>query len=403
MYIVTVKDVSKRYVIGTQQRRDLWALRNVSFAVRPGQILGIIGPNGAGKTTLLKILARVTPPTEGRIAGYGRVVPLLSLGAGFQPEMSGRDNVFLNAAMYGIDASDVEARMDDIIEFAGIDDLIDMPVKRYSSGMYLRLAFSVAINMNPDILLADEVLAVGDLEFQERCLERVQQAGRSGMAVLFVSHDMAAITRLCDRVLWLNGGQIMRLGKTEEVVAEYQNSAWSLAGRRLQKTKGGTHKNQYGEIVFVTLASADGREIGAAKAADEVLVKVGVRVERAGVTARFQVHIQTRGTPVFRTKSLDYPIEAPGMYVGALRIPPNLFADAVYAINVEVVIVEPVGERLDKFVMSAFNALTFQVFNPGAAQRDVLGGVVAPRVEWSLQREAAPALASTSPTEQGKS
>src|SRR5678809_1382811 len=169
MRTLSVKQLGKRYVIGTRQRRDLWALRDVSFSVEQGEILGIIGPNGAGKTTLLKILSRVTLPTEGRVVGHGRVVPLLALGAGFQPDLSGRDNIFMNAALYGMAASDVEKRLDDIIEFAGIGDFIDVPVKRYSSGMYLRLAFSVAVNMNPDILLADEVLAVGDIEFQERC------------------------------------------------------------------------------------------------------------------------------------------------------------------------------------------------------------------------------------------
>jgi ABC-type polysaccharide/polyol phosphate transport system ATPase subunit len=401
MPILTATGLSKRYTVGTSQRRDLWALRDVSFSVEPGQILGIIGPNGAGKTTLLKILARVTPPTEGRVVGRGRVVPLLALGAGFQPDLSGRENVFLNAAMYGISADDVEERMDDIIEFAGIGDLVDMPVKRYSSGMYLRLAFSVAINMKPDILLADEVLAVGDLEFQERCLERVQQEGRAGMSVFFVSHDLAAITRLCDRVLWLNSGRMMRLGDPEQVVAEYQNSAWSLAGRRLQNVKSGTHKSAVGEIVFVTLASADGREIGAAKVTDEVLVKVGVRMNRPGVTARFQIHMFTRGTALFRLKSEDYEIDAAGMYVASLRILPPLFTDNVYSISVEVVVHTGTREQvlaataknpLEKSVLSAFNALSFQMFNP-ATQRDAMGGLIAPPTVWEFQRESAPATA----------
>src|SRR6185436_19824646 len=199
MYILTVKNVSKRYALGSKVQREVWALKDVTFALEKGQILGVIGPNGAGKTTLLKVLSRVTPPTEGRIFGYGRVVPLLAIGAGFQEDQTGRANIFLNAAMYGVPAELVEERLDDIIDFADIGDFIDVQVRRYSSGMYLRLAFSVAVNMNPDILLADEVLAVGDVDFQERCLERVKQAGRDGMIVLFVSHDMAAITRLCSR------------------------------------------------------------------------------------------------------------------------------------------------------------------------------------------------------------
>jgi lipopolysaccharide transport system ATP-binding protein len=402
MYSLTVNDLGKKYVIGTRQRRDLWALRQVSFATRPGEILGIIGPNGAGKTTLLKILARVTPPTEGRVRGRGRVVPLLALGAGFQPDVSGRENVFMNAAMYGIAAEEVERRMDGIVEFAGIGDLIDIPVKRYSSGMYLRLAFSVAINMDPDILLADEVLAVGDMEFQERCLERVQQAGSAGMSVLFVSHDMSAIARLCTRVLWLNQGEMMRLGPPDEVVTAYQNSAWSLAGRRLQGKKGGSHRNDSGEIVFVTLASTDGREIGAAKAADETLLKVGLRMDTSDVTARFQINVITRGTVAFRMRSQDYPVSAPGMFVVSALIPANLLADTVYSVNVEVIIVrqrEDQPEKPDKSVLAAFNALTFQVFSPSEGPAEVVGGVVAPQIAWAMEHRPATAVSPAEATE----
>src|SRR5688572_26894256 len=294
MYILTVKQLGKRYTIGSKLRRELWALRDVTFALNKGEILGVIGPNGAGKTTLLKVLSRVTPPTEGRVFGYGRVVPLLAIGAGFQEDVSGRANIFMNAAMYGVPASVVEERLDDIIEFADIGDFIDVEVRRYSSGMYLRLAFSVAVNMNPDILLADEVLAVGDMDFQERCLERVKQAGQSGMSVLFVSHDMAAITRLCDRVLWLNGGEIVKIGDPEEVVAEYQNSARSFAGRRLKGNRRGGHRNEYGELLFVTLTSSDGLEVGAVRRSDEVLVKIGLRMDKDDVTVRFMVHV-TKG------------------------------------------------------------------------------------------------------------
>ena len=181
--------------------RELWALKDVSFSLERGTILGVIGPNGAGKTTLLKVLARVTPPTEGRVVGHGTVAPLLELGAGLQPEMTARENISMYMAWNGLSRADIEQRTGDIVAFAEIEEFIDTPLKRFSNGMYVRLAFSMAINMQPDVLLADEILAVGDLTFQERCLQRVEEAGAAGMTVFFVSHDMAAIQRLCTRVI----------------------------------------------------------------------------------------------------------------------------------------------------------------------------------------------------------
>ena len=213
---------------GTPQR-EFWALRDVSFRVQPGTILGLIGANGAGKTTLLKVLARVITPSTGRVTGVGRVVSLLELGAGFDPDLSAGENVLMNAAMLGIPRSEALRRMNDILDFAEVAAFVDRPLKHYSSGMYLRLAFSVAINMNPRILLADEILAVGDLNFQDRCLQRVEEAGRNGLTVLFVSHDMDAILRVCNRVMWLNAGEIVKDGDPEEVVDEYQNAVWTRA------------------------------------------------------------------------------------------------------------------------------------------------------------------------------
>jgi len=382
MQSLTVRRLSKRYILGTKQRQELWALRDVSFSVEPGEILGIIGPNGAGKTTLLKVLSRVTPPTEGRVVGVGRVVPLLSLGAGFQQEVSGRENVFLNAALYGIPAAIVTSRLDSIIEFADIGDFIDVPVKRYSSGMYLRLAFSVAINMNPDILLADEVLAVGDIDFQERCLERVSQAGRDGMTVLFVSHDMAAISRLCTRVLWLNAGEIVKIGDPDEVIAEYQNASWSMTGRRLKDSRSGSHKNAAGEVLFVILTAADGREVGAVRAEDEVFVKIGLRINVCDdITVRFVLHLNAHGTLVFRVRSDFFPVNETGVHVTTIRIPPNLLAETIYSASIDAVLVRGGTE---KFPLAAFNALSFQVFDPSTTRRDKLGGLVSPKLDWTF-------------------
>ncbi|MEQ1757985.1 MAG: polysaccharide ABC transporter ATP-binding protein [Vicinamibacterales bacterium] len=378
---LNVRRVSKRYLLGTRHKRELWALRDVSFAVNRGEILGIIGPNGAGKTTLLKVLSRVTPPTEGRIVGSGRVVPLLALGAGFQQDVSGRDNIFLNAAIYGISADEVESRLDEIVGFADIGEFIDVPVKKYSSGMYLRLAFSVAINMRPDILLADEVLAVGDIDFQERCLERVKQIGQGGMSVLFVSHDMTAITRLCDRVMWLSAGEVVQIGDPEEVVAAYQSAAWSRTGRRPKDNRSGGHKNDFAEIQFVMLTASDGREIGAVRVEDEVSIKAGVRLLQPGISLKFVFHIRTQGVLAFRTRSGVYPALPPGVHTASIRIPAHLLAETIYTVSVDVILVDN-GEALKP--ISAFNALSFQVFNAVSGRRDP-GGIVAPKLAWALE------------------
>ena len=387
MNAIEVDRLGKRYQIGSRTPRDLWALQNVSFTVARGTILGIIGPNGAGKTTLLKVLSRVTPPTTGRVVGHGRVIPLLALGAAFQPDLSGRENIFLNAALYGIPANEVDKRFTDIIDFAGIEEFIDMPVKKYSSGMYLRLAFSVAINMEPDILLADEVLAVGDLEFQEKCLERVQQAGRAGMTVLFVSHDMSAITRLCDRVLWLNAGEIASFGDPGEVVAEYQNSAWALTATKAPG-RNGPHISALSEILSVTLRSSDGRQIGAVHATQECRIRIVHRFTKPGYYARYTIHVRAKGVVAFRSRSPeDVLIEEPGIYASEVRLPAGLLADTIYTVDINVVAL-----RGDEYVPAvAHNALSFQVFDPASKQRDALGGIVAPRLTWDLRCEHAEA------------
>jgi ABC-type polysaccharide/polyol phosphate transport system ATPase subunit len=378
-----VKGLGKRYQIGSNKKRDLWALQNVTFSVPSGTILGIIGANGAGKTTLLKVLSRVTPPTTGRVVGRGRVIPLLALGAGFQADLTGRENLFLNAALYGISAPEVESRLQDIVDFAGIGEFLDAPVKRYSSGMYLRLAFSVAINMQPDILLADEVLAVGDLDFQERCLERVKQAGRDGMTVLFVSHDMEAITRLCDRVLWLNAGEVVKDGDPAEVVTEYQNSSWSLSASRL-KGRGGSHVTPLGEILSVTVHSEAGNQIGAVHAMQACRIRIAHRFAKGGYYGRWTIHVRTKGAVAFRSRCPeDVWIEEPCVYIAEITVPAGLLADTIYSVDVNVVTL-----REDEYVPAVVhNALSFQVFDPASKQRDHLGGVVSPRLAWEFRSE----------------
>jgi len=212
--------------------RHIWALRNVSFEVAPGERVGVIGRNGAGKSTLLKLLSRITAPTEGRAEIRGQVGSLLEVGTGFHPELTGRDNINLAGAILGMRRREIDAKLDDIVEFAGVSQFLDTPVKRYSSGMYLRLAFSVAAHLEPEILLVDEVLAVGDADFQKKCLGRMEEIGASGRTVLFVSHSMPSVLRLCDRVILFDQGGVLADGRPRDVLRQYLDSGLGSSAER---------------------------------------------------------------------------------------------------------------------------------------------------------------------------
>lgn len=215
--------VRGRQIIAGDEIEAFWALKDVSFEVKRGEVLGIIGRNGAGKSTLLKILSRITEPTEGRVTIDGRVASLLEVGTGFHPELTGRENIFLNGAILGMTRAEIRRKFDEIVAFAGVEKFLDTPVKRYSSGMYVRLAFSVAAHLEPEILVVDEVLAVGDAEFQKKCLGKMKDVSGHGRTVLFVSHNMAAVQSLCSRALILQSGTVAKDGTTSEAVSTYFN------------------------------------------------------------------------------------------------------------------------------------------------------------------------------------
>jgi len=414
MTSITATGVSKRYrtnkgpspwqqlrakfgrpVESSSRPREVWALKDVSFSAERGTILGVIGPNGAGKTTLLKVLARITLPTEGRIVGYGSVAPLLELGAGLQPELTARENIELYTTWHGISRAEMEKRQGDIVDFAEIDEFLDTPLKRFSSGMYVRLAFSIAVNMRPDILLADEILAVGDIAFQERCLQRVEEAGAAGMTVLFVSHDMAAIQRLCNRVIWLDGGKVVRDGDPADVVAEYEQSAWTLSGGSAKAGKKGTHANEHGEILSVRLMSTEGREIGAARQDQELLLNVTFSLLTPGVAARCLISVRTRGVLAFRTvQPEEVRAVEPGIFSATVHIPPRLLADTVYSAKVGITL-EHDGVQS---ALSQDDALAFRVYaSDEAKERSLLArelyrstssaGAVMPHLDWRVTRD----------------
>ncbi len=219
--IKTLKHRVRKF-FGRGSKEDFWALRGINFEINRGEAVGVIGANGAGKSTLLKILSRITPPTTGEVRIHGKLASLLEVGTGFHPELTGRENVFLNGAILGMSSQDIAKKFDDIVKFAGLEQFIDTPVKRYSTGMYVRLAFSVAAHIEPDILLVDEVLAVGDAEFQKKCLGKMEEVtGKAGRTILFVSHNMAAIEKLCSKTILLEKGVVVMVGETRKVIAYY--------------------------------------------------------------------------------------------------------------------------------------------------------------------------------------
>jgi homopolymeric O-antigen transport system ATP-binding protein len=221
-----------RQIVQGDEVEELWALKDVNFEVRQGEVLGIIGRNGAGKSTLLKILSRITEPTEGRVRIRGRVGSLLEVGTGFHPELTGRENIFLNGAILGMGRAEIARKFDEIVAFAEVEKFVDTPVKRYSSGMYVRLAFAVAAHLETEILIVDEVLAVGDVDFQRKCLGKIGEVAGGGRTVLFVSHNMAAIETLCPRTIHLASGIVLHDGNTKEVAAAYLNERKSSLGGR---------------------------------------------------------------------------------------------------------------------------------------------------------------------------
>ncbi|MFI5459072.1 MAG: ABC transporter ATP-binding protein [Isosphaerales bacterium] len=232
---------------------DFWALRNADFEIQPGEVVGIVGRNGAGKSTLLKILSRITKPTTGQVELRGRVGSLLEVGTGFHPELTGRENIYLNGAILGMSRREIDRKFDEIVAFAEVERFLDTPVKRYSSGMYVRLAFAVSAYLEPEILIVDEVLAVGDMAFQRKCLGRMKEVGRTGRTVLFVSHNMPAVESLCTRAILLEEGQVVRDGDVTDLIGEYRRRAMAL------QAEGGAPFRGEGRLLrSATLLDAEG-------------------------------------------------------------------------------------------------------------------------------------------------
>ena len=372
-----------------RKSEDFWALRDVSFAIAEGEAVGIIGRNGAGKSTLLKILSRITAPSTGRVRLRGRVASLLEVGTGFHPELTGRENIFLNGAIMGMKRAEIRARFDEIVAFAEVDKFLDTPVKRYSSGMYVRLAFAVAAHLQPEILVVDEVLAVGDASFQKKCLGKMQSVASGGRTVLFVSHNMAAVTRLCTRALLLSNGGVVADGPVQKVVSAYVGGATGETPTEVDFEARGRVPGSDDVKLLSARVVSEGMIGSVVDIRRPVRVEIDYEVLRERVALHPNVHVfNDEGNCVFITGD-GYQPEARrarpvGRYRAVLEVPGNFFAEGWLSLDVAISTFEPV-------IVHAFERglLSFHVSdtNEGDSVRGNYGGpypgVVRPMLPWT--------------------
>lgn len=373
---------------------EIMALDDVSFDVPRGQVVGVIGRNGAGKSTLLKILTRVTAPSAGEAVINGCLSSLLEVGTGFHPELTGRENVFLNGCLLGMTRAEVASKFDEIVEFAGLAQFVDTPVKRYSSGMYVRLAFSVAAHLEPDIMLVDEVLAVGDVEFQRKCLGRMGEVARGGRTILFVSHNMSAIRSLCDRAVVLDAGRLVFDGDVDKALDHYlgftTTSEARVDGERLEKCANhwlADGEEEYFSCGHISLAGPDGQGRTEFSSDEEVTVEVGYELKRPTPDFNILVHvINDRDEAIVRSESLDAgdagdPVPGPGRYLSRVTFPANMFGERDFKLTVSL-------QRHGKHHLAFRRVLGFSITFAGYNHRSYTqhgrsGAYIRPRLEWT--------------------
>jgi lipopolysaccharide transport system ATP-binding protein len=373
----------------------LWALKEINFEVRPGEVVGLIGHNGAGKSTLLKILSRITVPTTGRTEVYGRIGSLLEVGTGFHPDLTGRENIFLNGTILGIRRADIARKFDEIIAFSEIEKFIDTPVKWYSSGMYLRLAFAVAVHLDTEVLIMDEVLAVGDVGFQQKCLDKMHQIRQQGRTILFVSHSMAAVTRLCRRVMLLERGRVVRDGPAHEVVNEYLGANWKITAEREWADVAAAPGDEYARLLRVRVRDEAGATASSIDIRQPVGVELTYEVLQTGYALTPKIDLfNEEGVHVFAAHDVaaDWePPRAPGRYVSTVWLPGNYLSEGNMLIHAALVSHRPAT------VIHAHvpQAITFQVVDRqerGGARGAYIGpvpGVVRPLLTWTTDRVGA--------------
>ncbi|WP_028457969.1 ABC transporter ATP-binding protein [Chloroflexus sp. Y-396-1] len=416
-YAIRARDLAKQYRIGAIKQRspgyatlrdaiverfrgqpsaettELWALNGVSFDIQQGEVVGIIGRNGAGKSTLLKVLSRITEPTRGRAELYGRVASLLEVGTGFHPELTGRENIYLNGAILGMRKREIDRNFDAIVHFAEVEKFIDTPVKFYSSGMYVRLAFAVAAHLEPEILIVDEVLAVGDARFQKKCLNKMQDVGQQGRTVLFVSHSMQSILRMCQRAILLHQGQVIADGPAQQVVGVYLGKGAHSIAERVWPDREKAPGKDIAHLRAVRVRDVDGDVSDTIDIRTPVTLEMEFVVSKGGyvLMPHFRLYNEDN-VAVFTTLDLDPEWRGrprpPGRYTARVTIPGNFLAEGSLYVEAALTTLDPpIGQFAER------DAVAFQVIDSlegNTARGDWAGnlsGVVRPLLPWSTVYE----------------
>jgi lipopolysaccharide transport system ATP-binding protein len=376
---------------GSRSQETFWALEGVNFDVYPGEVVGVIGRNGAGKSTLLKLLSRITEPTVGRIELYGRIGSLLEVGTGFHPELSGRENIYLNGAILGMARTEIARKFDEIVAFAEVEKFIDTPVKHFSSGMYMRLAFAVAAHLEPEILLVDEVLAVGDGRFQRKCLDKMQDVGQQGRTVLFVSHNMPAITRLCPRTILLDAGRVIGDGPSSQIVSAYLSSGLGTTAVRVWTDLTRAPGNDIVRLCAVRVCTEDLVSSDAMDIRRPIGIEMEYEVLQSGHVLVPNYHVYNEeGVYAFVALETDPAWEGrkrpPGRYASTAWIPGNLLTEGSLFVGAAISTMDPVAVHFYER-----DAVAFQVIDSmdgDSARREYAGpmpGVVRPKLQWTTR------------------
>jgi lipopolysaccharide transport system ATP-binding protein len=368
-----------------------WALRGLSFEIEPAQIVGIIGPNGAGKSTLLKILSRITEPTEGRVEIHGRIGSLLEVGTGFHPELTGRENVYLSGALLGMKSIEIDRKLDEIIAFSEIERFADTPVKYYSTGMYVRLAFAVAAHFEPEVLLVDEVLAVGDVAFQRKCLTKMEEVKEHGRTILLVSHNMAAITRLCERAILISDGTVQKDGPATEIASEYMLRNLKTSAERSWPDAATAPGDSVVRLHSVRVHNEDGHTTEAVDIRRPVALEMKYDVLEADhvLLPRFDLFNEA-GTCLFATQDPDSEWRrrprSVGRFTSTAWIPGNLLAEGVILVAASVVAAERHRQHVHERDAVGFHVIDNIHIRPGAGTGAIeapLPGLLRPLLRWT--------------------